>query len=67
MKISLLEVRHVFHDLLDHKISRYDAEEWARIRMLSADNYELIYDPIDDEDLLWKAVLYLSGVGLKNH
>ena len=30
MKISLLDVQQVFNDLLNHKISREDAEEWAR-------------------------------------
>lgn len=65
MKISLLDVQHVFNDLLNHKISRDDAEEWARKRMNALDNQDLIFDPPIKEELLWKAVIYLSGVGLK--
>jgi len=65
MKISLLDVQEVFNDLLNHKISRDDAEEWARKRMNALDNQDLLFDPPIDEELLWKAVIYLSGVGLK--
>lgn len=65
MKISLLDVQQVFKDLLNHKISREDAEEWARRRMNALDNHDLIFDPPIKEELLWKAVIYLSGVGLK--
>ncbi len=42
MKISLLDVQQVFNDLLNHKISREDAEEWARKRMNALDNQYLI-------------------------
>ncbi len=65
MKISLLDVQQVFNDLLNHKISRDDAEEWARKRMNALDSQDLIFDPPVKEELLWKAVIYLSGVGLK--
>jgi len=65
MKISLLDVQKIFNDLLNHKISREDAEEWARIRMNAMDNQDLLFDPPIKEELLWKAVIYLSGVGLK--
>ncbi|MGN5754944.1 hypothetical protein ACNQO8_08500 [Acinetobacter calcoaceticus] len=65
MKISLLDVKKVFNDLLNRKISREDAEEWAKIRMNALDNQDLIFDPPIKEELLWKAVIYLSGVGLK--
>ncbi|GAA5587370.1 hypothetical protein Acal01_02538 [Acinetobacter calcoaceticus] len=65
MKISLLDVQQVFNDLLNHKISRDDAEEWARKRMDALDNNDLTFDPPIKEELIWKAVIYLSGVGLK--
>lgn len=65
MKISLLDAQKIFNDLLNHKISRDDAEEWARKRMNAVDNQDLLFDPPIDEELLWKAVIYLSGVGLK--
>ncbi|HEC0021453.1 TPA: hypothetical protein R1P81_003226, partial [Acinetobacter baumannii] len=54
MKISLLDVQQVFNDLLNHKISREDAEEWARKRMNALDNQDLIFDPPIKEELLWK-------------
>jgi len=65
MKISLLDVQQVFNDLLNHKISRDDAEEWARKRMNALNNQDLFFDPPIEEELLWKAVIYLSGIGLK--
>jgi hypothetical protein len=65
MKISLLDIQQVFNDLLTHKISREDAEEWARKRMNALDNQDLLFDPPIEEELLWKAVIYLSGIGLK--
>ncbi|WP_159156866.1 hypothetical protein [Acinetobacter baumannii] len=65
MKISLLDVQQVFNDLLNHKNSREDAEEWARKRMNALVNQDLTFDPPIKEELLWKALVYLSGVGLK--
>lgn len=65
MKISLLNVQQVFNDLLNHKISREDVEEWVRKRMNALDNQDLTFDPPIKEELLWKALVYLSGVGLK--
>lgn len=65
MKIFLLDVQQVFNDLLNHKISREDAEEWARKRMNALVNQDLTFDPPIKEELLWKALVYLSGVGLK--
>ncbi|EPG7852825.1 hypothetical protein LJ598_003543, partial [Acinetobacter baumannii] len=62
MKISLLDVQEVFNDLLNHEISRDDAEEWARKRRNALDNQDLLFDPPSEEELLWKAVIYLSGV-----
>lgn len=65
MKIFLSDVRQVFSGLLTHKISREEAEEWARIRMNALDHNELFFDPPTEEKLLWKAIIYLSGVALK--
>lgn len=33
--------------------------------MNAFDNNELFFDPTTKEELLWKAIIYLSGVGLK--
>lgn len=33
--------------------------------MNALDNKDLTFDPPIKEELLWKAVIYLSGVGLK--
>ncbi|SSO24422.1 Uncharacterised protein [Acinetobacter baumannii] len=33
--------------------------------MNALDNQDLLFDPPSEEELLWKAVIYLSGVGLK--
>ena len=65
MKITLLDVQKVFTDVLNHRISREQAEAWAATRMNALDNNELFFDPATTEDLLWEAVLYLSGIGLK--
>ncbi|RLZ10406.1 hypothetical protein EAH57_04755 [Acinetobacter sp. 2JN-4] len=65
MKISILDVQKIFRDLLNHRISREDAEVWATARMNALDNNELFFDPATQEELLWNAVIYLSGIGLK--
>lgn len=33
--------------------------------MNALDNQDLLFDPPIEEELLWKAVIYLSGIGLK--
>ena len=65
MNLSLSDVKEVFNDLLGNKITREQAEKWAELRMKAFDADELSFEPRSDEELLWKAVIYLSGVAMK--
>lgn len=65
MNLSLLDVKQVFNDLLSRKISREQAEHWAELRMNAFDAGELTFEPCSDQELLWEAVIYLSGVAMK--
>lgn len=65
MNLSLSDVKQVFNELLSGKITREQAEKWAELRMEAFDAGELTFEPRSDEELLWKAVIYLSGVAMK--
>ncbi|XZW20809.1 hypothetical protein ACT4X9_05875 [Acinetobacter baumannii] len=65
MEISLLDVQEVFNDLLNHEISRDDAEEWARKRMNALDNQVLIFESRIKEYLLYKQQHTLINIELK--
>lgn len=65
MRLSLSDVKQVFNNLLDGKITREQAEEWAELRMQAFDIGELTFEPSSDDELLWEAIIYLSGVAMK--
>ena len=65
MDISLSDVEKVFNDLFAGEITREQAEHWAELRMQAFDNGTLDFEPKAHESVLWKAVIYLSGIGIK--
>ena len=66
MKVSLLEIINILDELIEDKLSREDASDWAKKRQFAEDNGELEYEPASKEQLIWDAVLYLEGVDLKD-
>jgi len=65
VKLSLSDVKEVFRELLDGQITREQAENWAELCMKAFDLGDLTFEPRTDEELIWKAVVYLSGVAMK--
>ena len=65
-KITLLELRSAFEDLISGAKTYEEVARWASDLMSSEDNGELYYEPSTHEDVIWKAIKYLSGVDLKN-
>jgi hypothetical protein len=64
--VTAKEVSEIFDALVRGIQSRESLEEWARVRMAANDARDLRFDPSNDEARLWRAITYLSGVGLRS-
>ena len=64
--ISLSDVSIAFDELISGSKSREEISDWAERMMNAQDERSLRYDPADLQPTIWKAVLYLLGVDLKD-
>jgi hypothetical protein len=63
--LSLVEIRNAFDELLSETKTREELSHWASSLMKLQDDDLLVYEPVTDEDRIWNALVYLSGVDLK--
>jgi hypothetical protein len=64
--INLNYLKMILSSILEDKISREKGSEIAfELRQLS-DRNSLKYEPIDKEDLIWDAILFIEGLDLKD-
>lgn len=66
MKVTANEINDVFDKLLNNKVSREQISDWALTRQKAEDNGELFYEPSKAEKKIWKAIIYLLGIDLKD-
>lgn len=66
MKVSLNEIKKNFDDLIKQKITREEISFWALQRQIANDEESLEFIPISERDKIWKAIIYLMGVDLKD-
>lgn len=64
MVINLVEIRKIFIDLLEEKISREDAAMMGYKLREAFDNNDLVFIPTDDESKIWDAIIFLDGIDL---
>jgi hypothetical protein len=64
--ISLNKVKNVFQEVLDGKLTREEASNWAKKLQQAEDLGELIYNPKTDEATIWHGITYLLGIDLPN-
>jgi hypothetical protein len=63
--ISVAEVQEVLALLIQEKLSKEQASDWAHQRWLLADKGALSYMPPEAEPRLWDAILFLLGVDMQ--
>jgi hypothetical protein len=59
------DISEQFDALLSGERTREEVERWAEERMHAEDTGELRYEPPSEEDRLWRAIIFLLGVGLR--
>lgn len=63
--ISKADITSMFDDLIMSRSSREAVAARARDLREAEDEGALVYDPPQDEHILWDAILYLEGADLK--
>jgi hypothetical protein len=62
VKIDLEEVRRVFCDVLDGRMTREAADRWAYGVMQQSEAGSLTFSPMNAKDRIWEAVMFLYGI-----
>lgn len=65
-EISIDDIKNMLTRLLDKKISREEASNWAFNLRNLGDNNELIYKPIEFEKKIWDCILFIEGIDLRD-
>jgi len=66
MLITIQDIHSKFDDLCQGRESRESVAEFAR-RAMSANDIGLLERSKDNNDVIWRSILYLSGVDLKEY
>ena len=64
MIVSLADISCAFDDLISGDRSREDIAGWASLVERAEDSGHLEYDPCTEEERIWDAIDYLTGVDL---
>lgn len=66
MELNIDAVREIFQNLLDGRMSREDADKWARFAIEEEESGRNKYVPSREKARIWRAIMYLNGIDLKN-
>jgi hypothetical protein len=66
MRIHIQELKDVLRNVLDKKISREAASDWAFKLREAEDDNNLEYIPKDSEALIWDGIKFVEGIDLKD-
>ncbi len=64
MEVTLDQVRSVFGDILQNRMTREEASVWAFSVISASDNDSLTLIPNEKKDKVWKGIVFLGGVDL---
>ncbi|PHS10574.1 MAG: hypothetical protein COA88_02175 [Kordia sp.] len=54
----------IYNSILNGELSYPNADRWAWKMMENYDNNELIFEPNEEEPLLWELIQYLYGIDM---
>jgi hypothetical protein len=66
MELNLTTIRTKFDEILSAMITRESVSDWARELREASDRNELTISPIEEKRRIWKALLFLEGVDMKD-
>jgi hypothetical protein len=65
MVIKFDEIKGMFQQLVEDKISREKVADWAYHLREKYDDGGLIFEPKDSENRIWNSILFLEGIDLQ--
>ena len=66
MELSLVAIRSKFDEVLATVVTRESASDWARSLREASDRNELTILPLEEKRVIWKALIFLEGVDMKD-
>ena len=67
MEISLKEVKKVFLDVLEDRMTREEADRWAYAVVCASESGSLMFSPQADTERIWEGIMYLYGIDIMEH
>ena len=64
MIVTIETVLQEYESLLAKRLTYDQADRWAWNMMQLQDEHKLVYEPPEDERLLWELILYLYGIDM---
>ena len=64
MKITLKEVKKVFVDVLNGRMTREEADRWAYAVVHASESGNLVFSPKEDKKRIWDGIMYLYGIDM---
>ncbi|OAL80405.1 hypothetical protein AY606_15410 [Acinetobacter sp. SFB] len=64
MEITLEQVKSIFEDILNKRITREEADRWAYSVIAASETNSLTIVPNEKRDQVWNGVMYLYGIDL---
>lgn len=62
MDLTVEDVRAVFRDVLNGRMTREAADRWAYSLIRASELGELVFVPVKDKECIWSGVMYLYGI-----
>ncbi|MEG2695856.1 MAG: hypothetical protein RR966_15560 [Acinetobacter sp.] len=67
MEVTLDQVKSVFEDVLQKRMTREEASVWAFSVISASDTNSLTLIPNEKRDKLWESLVFLGGIDLIGH
>lgn len=64
MKVYLQDVRQVFIDVLESRMTREKADRWAYSLIQQSESGVLTFLPLADKGRIWDGIMYLYGIDI---
>ncbi|HRD54960.1 MAG TPA: hypothetical protein PLC42_01040 [Parachlamydiaceae bacterium] len=65
MEVTLHDIKQIYIDLINDKMSREDASNWAFLMMHQEDSGNLSYSPLEYKDRIWLIIKFLAKFDLQ--
>ncbi len=65
MKVSIMDIKTKFHELINGKTSRDEVDRWAYSIIKKSNVSEIEFIPPEKKEIIWNYIMYFYGIDLQ--